>query len=291
MTRTELLALTICGGKISLIAIACGFLCIQSAEADTLSVPADESLPADEYIRRGVPDPAESWTANDYEQALRALSSMPRRQLPRAGSDRSQLLFDRLLISFAQAFELEYEGPIDEEVTLPPPSLQELYSVGNRDDLLFDRESVAIRSEALARSLKTLPDRAELLDLADRSIELMRNASSEAARKRASEGVRQSEESAKHVADLLKQQVVEMLAIAGVPEARDSARQEMLRRAQDLLPQLPRFLSTNDLRWIANVVRGAAGPDINMSIRSGLLQLADQIEGNHRNADRSKVER
>jgi hypothetical protein len=250
------------------------------AYAEKLTVPADSSLSSAEYVDLGVPDPRDTWTGNEYEQALRVLSGIPRPQLPRVGSKRSQLVFERLLMTYAREFDLDFDEEHEHvaDHTSPPPSLPELYSTTHEDYLLFDKELVAIRCEALARSLNNLPTRAHLSALVNRFAERLETATSEAVRTQMTESARQSEETAEAIADLVKRQTSELLAIAAIPEITDPARQQMLQKAETLLPQLPKHLPANDVRWIANLLRGAASAERNASIRPGLLKLANELD-------------
>lgn len=242
-------------------------------------VPVDASLTIREYVDLGVPDPTSEWSVNKYERALRALGELPRVQLPRAASSRSQLLFDRLLMSYGRAFDLAYEnGTAGETDRDPPLSLPQLYAITPEDGLLFDRELVAIRAETLSRSVETLSTRADLLALAKRFAERIETASSEADRIQLSTRAARAEETAARVSRQIKEQASELLALAGVPEIGDPARQQLLESAQELFPKLTKFLREEDVRWISTLLRGAGSPDFNVAIRPGLLKLAEELQ-------------
>lgn len=259
--------------------VALGFA--PAALAQQVTVPEDSSLTNREYADLGVPDPTSEWTVNEYEEALRIFGELPRSKLPRAGSEHSQLLFDRLLISYERAFDLVYRSvPTDEKaLASPPPSLPQLYSTTHEDHLLFDRELVAIRARTLSRSIKTLSTRGQLSALAKQFAQRMEAASSEPDRTRLSDRVQKAEETAARVSSQVKDQASELLAIAGIPEIGVRARQELLESAEELFPHLTEFLSEEDVRWVAALLRGAASPEFNSAIRPGLLKLADDMDG------------
>lgn len=251
-----------------------------AAAQDTLRVPEDNSLTTEEYVGLGVPDPRRHWTANDYFQALRVLSRIEPTRLPRARSSRSQLLFDRLLITYGRFPDLEWEEgrriePEEAAQLLDPPRL---YARDRTSGLLFDKELVAIRSEALESTLTKVSTRSELFALSERYARLVEISESEAERMRMSAGIRSLEHTVQVTARLVKQQAIDLLVIAGIPEVRDSARHQMLLRAEALFPELREFLPDSDLRFLGDLIRGAAGADLNSSIRSGLLKLADELE-------------
>lgn len=260
-----------------------GLAFASAAVAEHVTVPEDASLTIREYEDLGVPDPASEWTVNEYEEALRVLGELPRAKLPRDGSARSQLLFDRLVICYGRAFELSdkstptSEGPQGK----PAPSLPHLYATSEQDHLLFDRELVVIRARTLARSIKTLPTRREMLELAKQFAQRVEGATSEPDRTRLSVRVQKAEETAAGVSGQVKDQASELLAIAGIPEIGNRARQELLESAEELFPDLPEFLSEDDLRWVVALLRGAATPEFNAGIRPGLEKLADQLDGGH----------
>ena len=117
-------------------------------------VPADASLSISRYCDLGIPEPSKPWTAADYLHALRVLGELPRTQLPRA-SGPSQLMFDRLLISYRNEFDLpdgdgDAKYPAGEST---PNNLPILYSPNQQDVFLFDNELIAIRAEELSRTL------------------------------------------------------------------------------------------------------------------------------------------
>jgi len=243
-----------------------------------LIVPEDSSPSLSKYRELGVPDPTRSWTASEYERALRVLDKLPREQLPRA-SGPSQLLFDRLVLSYRRGFELhDGSDPADDAKELPPPDLPALYSTRIEDSLLFDRELIAIRAETLSRTLETAPNRAELLAQLEGFSNLMKRTTSEAERVRVSEAIRRAEMAAERVSDLVRSQTSELLVLASIPQVTDPGRQLYLDRAQKLIPRLPAFLKAQDALWVANLLKGSAASPANESIAPGLLDLAKALQ-------------
>jgi len=258
---------------------------LRAAAAGTeLIVPEDSSLSISEYGELGVPDPSRPWTSGEYERALRVLEELPRPQLPRA-SGPSRLLFDRLLLSYRREFELPYgngsgEGATEESL---PQDLPAVYSPEERDGLLFDKELIAIRAEALSRTLETVPTRAKLLAQVEGFAQMMKRTSSETERVRFSEGMRRAEEAAERVSHLVRSQTSELLVVASIPQVADPARQLLLRKAQVLVPRLPQFLEARDVQWVATLLKGSADSEVNASIGPGLLALAKELEAATKN--------
>lgn len=244
-----------------------------------LTVPGDSSLTLSQYAELGVPDPRNPWTSNEFVHALRVLDEIHRSQLPRA-SGPSRLLFDRLLLSYRREFELPYGQGLGEEAASEslPKNLLTLYSTSERDSLLFDEELIAIRAETLARTMETLPTRRSLLSQAEGLANMMTRTDSEAERVRMSEGMRRAEEMAKQVSDMVRDQTSDLIVIASIPEVGDRARELLLRKLQEYSPKLPAFLEDRDLEWVTNFLKTAAGSEVNAVIRSGLLDLARELE-------------
>lgn len=77
----------------------------RAAPANTPSAPAkapppDLSLTSQEYVARGLPAPDHAWSSGEYDKAaagLVALGQAEPTRLPRLGSKRSGVVFDRLL--------------------------------------------------------------------------------------------------------------------------------------------------------------------------------------------------
>jgi hypothetical protein len=255
---------------------------LHSAAADSVSggtepiIPEDSSLSLAKYAELGVPEPSRPWTASEYEHALAVLARIPRTQLPRA-SGPSQLLFDRLVLSYNREFELP-EGVDDGKDDRAPPDLPELYAPGKADSLLFDRELVAIRSETLSRTLRTMPSRTKLLIQARDLASMMKNTTSDAERQRFSEAMKKAEDAAEHVSHLVRTQTSELLLLASIPRVTDPARQLLLKRVQHLAPSLPAFLDAQDSRLLVILLKGSAGSRANASISAGLSEIAEKLE-------------
>jgi len=258
------------------VSLALGSLCLLTSEARAASVPDDRSLSVGDYIELGVADPAREWSATDFEDALRLLETLEPEQLPRVASPRSQRLFERLLSRHRNEFELEPEkrGDVQREGA-PPRSLTELYSP---QGLLFARELVAIRAESLNRSLGWLTPRAETQELASQFLSMMEDATSPERRVQLRERVAQAERTGEISARLVKRQVSELLALAALEELGDVARRDLLSHVERSFDQWPRFLSRSDLRWIADLLSGAASMDWNATIARGLYDLGKALD-------------
>jgi len=275
-------------GRVSLVLLsACilhGVLGSATAESTELTVPEDASLSLAAYSELGVPNPNGPWTSSEYERALRVLEGLHRPQLPRA-SGPSQLLFDRLLLSYRRAFELPYgDGPGEGAREEPPPrDLPDLYSPEDEDGLLFDKELIAIRAETLSRTLETVPTRAKLLAQAEGFANMMKGTTSEAERVRFSEGMRRAEDAAERVSQLVRRQTSDLLVLTAIPQVTDPAREFLLREAQALVPKLPPFLGPRNVQWVVNLLRGSASSEINASIGTALLGLSKELEAANEN--------
>jgi hypothetical protein len=246
-------------------------------ENGNLRVTEDTSLTTNEYAVLGVPDPGKEWTTNEFDQALRSLSKISRERLPRAGSNRSQVVFGRLVSSYSREFELSYRADANGSVA-PPPSLSSLYSTDHADGILFDRELAIIRSRKLSKSLSDLPTRAELHALSGRFSELLKTAKSDEERIRLSNQVEKAEASASRVSAQVKRDVSDFLVIAGIPALRETARYLLMEEAEKLFLEVPNYLPEEDVRFVATLLRGVASPDFNSVIRVRLLSLADRLD-------------
>lgn len=258
--------------------LALGSLCLSPLEARAASIPQDRSLSIEEYMTLGVPDPAREWSATDFEDALRLLEKLQPEQLPRVASPRSQKLFERLLSSHRNEFKLEpsIERGDERGDGLPPQTLSELYSPKN--GLLFARELVAIRAESLNLSLGWLTPTAETRELASQFLSMMEDATSPERRVQLRERVAQAERTGEISARLVRKQVSELLALAALEELGDVARRDLLSHAERSFDQLPRFLSRNDLKWIADLLSGAASMEWNATIARGLYDLGKSLD-------------
>jgi len=261
-------------------AVSAAILGLKVATPDSRQVvPQDESLSSAAYSEMGLPDPSHEWTANEFDKALGILGKIARQQLPRAGSSRSHAMFNRLLVSFAREFDLDYDRTAGHSTdTTPAQSLPALYAVQRGDGFLFDLELVEIRSQALERSLARLPTRADGEARIRTTLETIEKSNSDTERLDLGQRVKRSEEVIHWTEELVKQNCSDLLVLTAIPELRDVARQRALTRMDSLFPRLPEFLSSDGLRWITALLRGAAESGLNASIRPGLLRLAELLD-------------
>jgi len=124
-----------------------------SARAETLpavEIPQDRSLSVEQYVARGLPELGEQWGPEEVARAARLfaeLASTEPTQLPRQGSERSGVVFERVL-----AESLTFGGLGG---GAPSASLQS-YAFDPLVGLLFDRELVAIRRAIAEASLRVV---------------------------------------------------------------------------------------------------------------------------------------
>jgi len=262
--------------------VALGFvLSVGHAEVrQSLSVPKDSSLSIREYMAKGIPDPSADWTVNQYEKALGTLGGLPRYQLPRMGSDRSSVLFDRLLSCYLKEFELSLgtDSTSHAFVRVSVPSLPDLYSTARNDHLLFDRELIAIRLGNVTRSIGDLAPRSLTEEQAKRYGLRLESASSAQERAQLGASLRRAEQLILQTSELVTDQVSEVIIIASIPEIGELARKELLEGVKYLTPELPRFLLEDDIRWVATLLKAAARSEYNVAISEGLLKLAGQLD-------------
>lgn len=81
--------------------LVAAFAALSSAAAESTApkIAEDRSLTTDQYVIKGLPDPAQLWSAADYKRAhqiLAALAKSDPRGLPRFGSPQSGKVFARL---------------------------------------------------------------------------------------------------------------------------------------------------------------------------------------------------
>ncbi len=134
-----------------------GLAAVSSAGAQKralVEIPPDHSLVAEQYVARGLPDPAREWGAGELADALRLLDELAAEDptlLPRFGSDRSGAVFDRILVE-----SLTFGSLGDEVSSSPLPAYDFVPAAG----LLFDRERVEIQRAVAAASLRVVEESA-----------------------------------------------------------------------------------------------------------------------------------
>lgn len=250
--------------------------------ADALIVPEDESLTLTEYRRLGVPDASQPWSVEQSADALVALASLKRIELPRYRSDRSHLLFERLVMTHTRLSE----GTLDtserregeDAPRAPMVSLPVLYSVGKTDQFLFDRELVAIRGAELATSLDIFPSRRKLED----DLEHFRHATAdrepEEAQALVAKQMERYDSIARLAAQVIIRQTSNLLLIAAVKDVSPAARSMLAERVDSFVARLLDVLSAEESRWVATMIRGAASSEFNAEIRPQLLSAVQILE-------------
>ena len=111
----------------------------------------DQSLTVAEYKKLGMPDPGKSWNHQDYEKAYIALSKLRAKEphaLPRKGSPRSGVYFDRMTDIRNMTFLNDDAIPLTEKAyqiqsyILIQHDLSDLYSNIFGPDRYYDREVI-----------------------------------------------------------------------------------------------------------------------------------------------------
>jgi len=80
-------------------------------------LPNDNSLRVTEYMKSGLPDPSRTWASNDYALAFSVLENLKQTRqysLPRKGSEKSGVVFNRMLSQDNMVF-MEIEEMMDEQ--------------------------------------------------------------------------------------------------------------------------------------------------------------------------------
>ncbi len=243
-----------------------------------LQVPEDDSLLVGEYRKRGIPDPSVNWSKEQYVTTLRLLESLERKELPRAGSDRSGILFERLVKSHLEvpSIATEREGV---------RNLGDLYAASDGDNLLFDRELVAIRAAELNQLLANSPTRAELRDTAREAAALYRESAHRPelaeeirAPGRLATQLREYDELLQHSSNALRKDASRLLYLATLADLTSQARYELITHLQEATPQLRRRLVVDDQAWMATEVRGLGRLHFNSAIQQELDGIASLLE-------------
>ena len=115
-----------------------------------VEIPEDRSLSVAQYVARGLPDLENEWSSDEKDRASRLLSKLAAEDpslLPRHGSDRSGVVFERVL-----AESLTFGGLGGKQPSAPLPS----YGFDPEVGVLFDRELVSIQRAIAEASLRVV---------------------------------------------------------------------------------------------------------------------------------------
>jgi len=254
-----------------------GTLGVGCAKAEELVVPADGSVSASEYAQLGVPDPDTEWSIEEYHEALQVLAQVPPTKLPRLGSERSGLVFERLLTvhSRTPTAETLMAGSWAPGLEIEGVSLPGLYST--RDGYLFDRELAAIRSQTLKQTLASVEPPQELEIRAESFTKFASQANTAEERERLRDGARRARDAATQASDLVQRQVVRLMSLLAVPQVSDRARTDIVTSLDGLHDRLAVYLSEDQLSEISALIREAALSPHNHSIKSELEDLRERL--------------
>lgn len=238
-------------------------------------VPPDESLVIEEYVRLGIPEPQRPWSLDEHDQALDTLGRLQRAQLPRYGSDRSGVLFERLLASeVARGGQLMASVRSADEFIERIRTGQRLYAPAAEDHFLFDRELLDFITISVRDEVQSLPNVAEQVErLSTWALEL----DSKSERAKVSDLIRRARE-VQHFSEALLYRGLSELIALGAPEAtRDRTREALRERLEELIPQAADFLSQEHAVSVHEALGEIAALDWNKEIRPGLLALAESV--------------
>jgi hypothetical protein len=259
----------------------CAFICANAGLVMAEQVvPPDESLPLEEYEALGMPDPAESWKAHEYREALRVLEQLERQHFPRYGSRRSGILFERLLVTDkGQADPFFHESARTvEDIFRDISPLSRIYGPRQEDDFFFDRELIEIQVANLEEHLKVYRSKSEAREHVAKLKELMSKAKTDEERDKISRLFRSNQELL-DLSDQLLFDELQYLLMLGMRDClQESARVAWKNYVMALLPRAPDFLSRGNLTFLSALLGTAADLEVNAAFRDELTSLANAIE-------------
>lgn len=233
-------------------------------------VPDDQSLSVEGYMQQGLPDPAVSWSIAEYAPALKQLAKLPGSQLPRLHSSRSGLVFQRLLITQLEVPDLALQGD--------GATLADLYGLNREDNLLFDRELLAIRASRLKAIIAKAPSEDDI-HAAERDVSaLYERAESQEERSRRAETLQVYSQLLRQSSEMLREGALGILYLLSLEGVSPAARAEAVAELNTLIPLFRGRLLKTDLEAIAQELRGLGRLDRNASIANELGDLAARVE-------------
>jgi hypothetical protein len=249
--------------------------------------PADDSLTAAEYMELGIPDPSDQWSAEEYVSGTGILGSIARTKLPRYQSSKSGLIFERLLITYSKWPDLLFDAPLnpevqhrDDESTVSP--LPDIYGVSCKDQFLFDRELVEIRSVILEGSLGRISPRSNLKEKVKELSEQLDEESSDEKRLRISELIRKYEDLMEVSSGVVRGQLSDLMDLASLSQLDGEIRQALEEKVVTLVPRAVAILSDTDRIWIAELAERLSRLEFNAAIRKGYLDSVDLLRSHDR---------
>lgn len=241
-----------------------------SKEDSGFVIPDDRSLLVQDYMKLGLPDPATSWSVAEYRTALEELAKLPGSQLPRLHSSRSGLVFQRLLITQLDVPDLALRGE--------GPTLADLYGLHREDNLLFDRELLAIRSSRLKAIIAGAPSEDDIRASERDVAALYERAESEEERNRRAETLQVYSQLLQQSSEMLREGALGILYLLSLKEVSPEARAEAVTEFNALVPLFKGRLLGTDLEAIAQELRGLGRLDRNDAIAKALGDLATRVQ-------------
>jgi hypothetical protein len=241
-----------------------------SEQERPLHVPEDKSWEVKSYKDSGVPDPAVSWSMEEYQTALGKLSELGGTELPRLGSKRSGLVFQRLLITQL--------GFPDSALPTGGPTLAALYGLHREDRLFFDRELVAIRAARLKAIVAEAPSVDEIRAVEGDVSAQYQRAGSASERAQKAEMLQIYSELLGQSSQVLREQVQGLLYLASLKETSPGARADLVTELNAVVPMLGGRMVKNDTGAIANELLGLSRLDWNQRVAADLSELAARVQ-------------
>jgi len=245
------------------------FCLLGPAAAAEPSVPPDRSLTIEGFVAIGVPSIEREWTWDDVIMALEVLAATDPHQLPRAGSPKSEALFERLRQSDLRKHELSLVGARSpEEVARRSRSVLDLYRNALLQGLLFDREILLLLEQDLRRSAELLSASVERRKVLERSAE-------DPMRAEMARLVEQDRSVFEGLQDLHSQQLGELVALALLRQTRWDVRRDLVALLDELAPGSNSLLRPQQLRDLQDLIVRAAELDWNAGVRAQLTSVAE----------------
>jgi hypothetical protein len=252
---------------------------------DGQHVPPDASLSIGEYEALGVPNPRTSWDVAEYIEGLRSLVAVERTKLPRVGSDRSGLLFERLVITHLSVPEIVVSQASADGKSAP--GLSDLYSAAPRDGMLFDRELVAIRGAELRSMISDAPTQSEVEE-AERVAAKLYESDAERRGHHAKQLVEYSQV-LRQSSEAIRVRFGRLLYIGSLPNLGNDARADLVTVLTESVPASEGRLTAEDRRMLSAEMGALGRLESNSSIRDELMRLAallSETQSSHNSAPR-----
>ncbi len=238
-------------------------------------VPVDKSLRIGEYEALGVPDPRTSWTIDQYISALRSLGSIERAKLPRVGSDRSGLLFERLVITHLSVPEIVVSRTAVTGKAVP--TFPALYSAEAEDRLLFDRELVAIRAAELKAMISDAPTQVDVAE-GERVAAKLYEASEGQQRRQHAQQLLDYAQVLQQSSEALRVRFGRLLYLGSFPKLQDGARADLVTALSESVSVAEGRMTAADRRMLAVEITALGRLEWNSSIRDALMQSASVLK-------------